>query len=240
VQLVNDIVAVGNPACLASFDFNAWLAQPIRNTGQNALQIADAGDKAWRDLLEGLQTTLAVLKDEIEAKAEDFSLPVGAALRAMLATHEGRTAQRKLDAEEMDRQESEARVHALIREAEQKLDDESKAWLDEPSPRLGGMSPRQAAAASAEKLQTAKQALDQAVTARAIKAKWVSELEREATNLLRRVETHPDRLRQQVVLYMANGDPGLPNRVSPKAHTKNEVTMQQCLALLRQRIGKRS
>lgn len=239
-KVVSDILTIGNQPQVAAFDLNAWLAQPINNTGPSIREIADAGGKGWHDLLKGLQTTLAVLKDEAEAKADDFGLPVGDALRAMLAAHEARATERRLNAEEKSRQDREARLHALIREAKHELGDAvGEAWLDKPFRKLDGMSPRQAAAASDEKLQTARWVLDQVVAARAVKARWVDELERGATSLFGRSETDPQRLKTMVALYMTNSDPNLPNRVSPKGYTKDEATMRECLALLKQRIGKR-
>lgn len=237
-KLVDGILAVGNPAHQTNFNIGTWLDQQIGDTKQSARQIADAGDKAWQELLRGLQTALAVLKDETEAGAQDFGLPVGDALRAMLKTHEERAAQRRLEAEEKDRQEREARVHALIREAKQKIGDESEAWLDRSFQKLNGMSPRKAAVTSDENLQTARWILDQVRAAHAAKAKWVIELEREAINLFCRAEADSERLRTKVSLYMSSGDPDLRNRASPKAHTKDEDTMRECLALLKRRIGR--
>ncbi|WP_271574428.1 hypothetical protein [Bradyrhizobium sp. CCBAU 11361] len=238
-SMAKDIVAAGNPDSAEKFDLNIWLVRPLGSTGKTAHQIAEVGDTTWHELIKGLKTTLAVLKDDSEDKAEDFGLPVSDALHAMRAVHEARIAQRKSEAEEKERQERQARIDTLMQEARRKLGDESEAWLDRPFKRLGDMTPRQAAAESASKLDTARWILDQVLAARVVRDKWVEELECEATGLLRRVETDSERLKTKVTLYMSAGDPNLPNRISPKAYTRNEVTMHECLALLKQRIGKR-
>jgi len=237
--LVKDVLTAATQDNAVSFDFNAWLAQPIGATAQTPQAMADAGDTAWHELMKGLKTALAVLKDETEEKAADFDLPIVDALRSMRTIHEARVMQRQSEAEEKARQEREARAEALELEAQGKLGDDAAAWLEKSFQRLGGLTPRRAAAESSGELDTARWILDQELVARALQDKWVGELERGATVLLRRSETDPDRLRVKVALYMAGSDPSLPNRVSPRAYTRNEVTMQHCLALLKQRIGKR-
>lgn len=222
-----------------SFDFNTWLVQPIGAAAQTPQAMADEGDTAWHDLMKGLKTALAVLKDETEEKAEDFGLPIVDALRSMRAIHEAHITQRQSEAKERARQERQARVAALELEAQGKLGDDATAWLEQSFQLLGDVTPRQAAAESPDKLRIAKWILGQERAARVLQDKWVGELEREATVLLRRGDTDPDRLRVKIDLYMATSDPSLPNRLSPRAHTRNKVTMQECLALLKQRIGKR-
>jgi hypothetical protein len=93
------------------------------------------------------------------------------------------------------------------------------------------MSPREAAELSGGHLEIATRLLRSFQAELIKKAKWVDELEREASKLLPRL----DMLR----LYMTAGDPELPGLVSPTVHTKDEQTMRQCLALLRRRYGKR-
>lgn len=238
-MLVRDVLAAANPDMDANIGFNAWVTQPLAASGQTPQALADAGDAAWHELTKGLKTALAVLKDATEESAENCGLPIGDALRAMRTVHEARIAKRQSEAEEMARLEREARIDALALEAQRKLRDDAVAWLEKPFQRLDGLTPRQAAAESSVKLETARWILDQVLAARAIKEKWLGELEHEATALLRRVETDPDRLKSKVALFMSTSDPALPSRVSPRAHTRNEVTVQECLALLKQRIGKR-
>ncbi len=238
--LVKDVLtSVPRRDSAVSFDFKAWLAQPIGASSQTPQAMADAGDTAWHELMKGLKTALAVLKDETEEKAEDFGLPIVDTLRSMRVIHEARITQRQSEAEEKARQEREARVAALELEAQGKLGDDAAAWLEQSFQRLGGVTPRQAAAESSDKLDATRWILEQVLATRALQDKWVGELRREATVLLRRGDTDPDRLKVKVALYMAGGDPSLPNRASPRAYTRNEVTMQECLALLKQRIGKR-
>lgn len=237
--LVRDVFADANPDTDANFDFNAWLTQPLAASDQTPQALADAGDTAWHELTKGLKTALAVLKDATEETAEDFGLPIRDALRAMRIVHEARIEKRQSEAEETARQEREARINALALEAQRKLGDDAAAWLEKPFQRLDGLTPRQAAAESFVKLETARWILNQVLAERAVKERWLGELEHGATALLRRIETDPDRLKSKVALYMSTSDPALPNRVSPRAHTRNEATKQECLALLKQRIGKR-
>ena len=104
-------------------------------------------------------------------------------------------------------------------------------WMDTPHSSLNGRTPRDAAAQSAELLEKATRLLRNFAAELVKKAKWIDELEREVSRLLPR----PDMLR----LYMTASNPDLPGRVSPSTYTKDEQTMQQCLALLKRRFGKR-
>lgn len=90
---------------------------------------------------------------------------------------------------------------------------------------------RDAAAHSAGLLEKATSLLHSFAAQLGKKAKWVDELEREASKLFQR----PDKL----LLYMTTSDPDLPGLATPSAYTRDEQTMQQCLALLRRRFGKR-
>lgn len=238
-ELVSDIVEIGNSAKATSFDFGAWLGTPIGDAGPTVQQIADAGDAAWHDLHKALKITCAVLKDETEQQAEAFGLPVEDALRTMRAAHDDRATQRKREAEEKAQQESSSRIIALSQDAQRQLGDTADAWLGTPFQKLGDLTPKQAAADSSAMLEAARQVLNQVVEARAAKERWEGELEREVTGLLRRLDTDPERLKTKVTLYMNTSDPNLPHRVSPRVHTKDDRTMQDCLVLLRQRIGKR-
>ncbi|WP_213289013.1 hypothetical protein [Bradyrhizobium sp. sGM-13] len=93
------------------------------------------------------------------------------------------------------------------------------------------MTPREAAAQSAGLLENATRLLHNFAAEFAKTAKWVDELEREASQLFPR----PDKL----CLYMTVSDPDLPGLASPSVYIKEEQTMQQCLVLLRRRFGKR-
>jgi hypothetical protein len=179
--LVKDIIAIGSPEGVANFDLGAWLDKPIGNAGDQPRQIADAGNTAWYDLMKALKIVLAVLKDQSEEKAEACGLPVVDALCAMHALHEARATRRKLEAEESARRERQSRVDLLCREAAHQLGDDGEAWLNTPCQNLGGLAPKQAAAESSARLETARWVLRQVAGSRAAKDKWVGELERAST-----------------------------------------------------------
>jgi hypothetical protein len=235
-NLVKDIVLTVGADEAGAFNFDAWAIDGI---GQTARHVTDAGGVAWRDLNKALSTTLAVLNDESEETAPHFGLPIREALQAMRATHEARADQRRLEAEEAKQKERQARIDSIERQARASLYEESDAWLDSPSSKLDGQTPRAAAAESPAKLATARWLLDQHCAARTLKARWVDELEREVTSLLHREEPDPSRLKTKVTLYMTGSDLKLPGHASPMAHTKDEVTMRECLAILKRRSGKR-
>jgi uncharacterized protein (DUF2384 family) len=198
---------------------------------QSLKQIAIEGDAAWRTLKKVLATTLDVLKDESEEQAEALGLPVRSAIQAMRAVHEARAAQRKVEAEEAERLERLGRLNAITVLSSALVGEAHSSWMETPHSSLSGMTPRDAAAQSAELLEQAKRLVGNFAAELAKKAKWVGELEQEASRLLLR----PDMLR----LYMTASNPDLPGRVSPSTYTRDEQTMQQCLALLRRRFGKR-
>ncbi|MDA9448281.1 hypothetical protein XI01_16425 [Bradyrhizobium sp. CCBAU 21360] len=200
--------------------------------GQQPLkQIAIKGDAAWQALKRALATTLAVLKDECEQEAEDIGLPVRGALEAMRVIHKARAAQRKAAAEEAERLGRLERLNTITSLSNALIGDAHSNWLETRNSNLNGMTPRDAAALSTGHLENAMHLLRKFAAELVQKAKWVDELEREASKLLSR----PDKLR----LYMTSGDPELPGLVSPTVYTKDEQTMRQCLALLRRRHRRR-
>jgi hypothetical protein len=192
---------------------------------------AGEGDAAWRSLKKGLSTTLAVLKDQSEDVAEDFGLPVRGALHAMRAVHASRAAPRKLEMEEAARLEGLKRIETIVGAATSRLGNAGDVWTNTFSARLDGLTPRQAAESSPELLAKAKRLLHSHVEELAEKAKWVEQLESEASKLFQQ----PDKLH----LYLTTSDRDLPGLAAPNVYTKDEGTMQQCLVLLKRRFGKR-
>lgn len=229
-NLGNSIALLGSDIEQGCFDVASWM-EHCPNGGRSLKQIAIEGDAAWRTLKKALATTLAVLKDECEEQAEDIGLPVREAIRAMRAVHEARAIQRKAEEEEAERLKRLGRLNTITALSIALVGDTHSNWMDAPHSSLNGMTPRDAAAQSAEFLEKATRLLRNFAAGLAKKAKWIDELEREASRLLPR----PDMLR----LYMTTSNPDLPGRVSPSTYTKDEQTMQQCLALLRRRFGKR-
>jgi len=230
-DLATEIVSAGMPNEGVDFDFSRWVLRPINGIGRTAQEIVDEGSADWRELLKGLALTLAVLRDESEEVAQDFELPISDLLATRHKVHEERAEARKHEAEQTALKEGQGRADQLVRQAQAALGDDSQAWLDNVQPQLNGLTPRTAAAASVEKLWDALRFLEKCREANLLKVKWVNELQKEATSILRR----PD----MVALYMKSPDPELPNRVSPSAYTKDEETMRQCLTLLKRRSGKR-
>jgi hypothetical protein len=149
----------------------------------------------------------------------------------MRAIHEGRANQRKLEAAEKARLESQGRVDTIVQIAASALGDPFDIWMDAPDVRLDGLTPREAAARTSGLLAKATGLLHDHVTALAKKAKWVQELEREASKLFQRLD--------KLKLYMTSSDPDLPGRAAPAVYVKDEQTMQQCLTLLKRRFRKR-
>jgi len=229
-NLGNSIALLGSDVEQQGFNVASWM-EHCPDGGRSLKQIAIEGDAAWRTLKKTLATTLAVLKDESEEQAEALGLPVRSAIQAMRAVHEARAAQRKVEAEEVERRERLGRLNAITALSSALVSDAHSSWMDTPHSSLNGMTPRDAAAQSAELLEQAKRLVRNFAAELAKKAKWVGELEQEASRLLLR----PDMLR----LYMTASNSDLPGRVSPSTYTKDEQTMQQCLALLRRRFGKR-
>lgn len=228
--LGKNIALLGSDIERQGFDVASWME--CTPDGQQSLkQIAIKGDAAWQALRGALATTLAVLKDECEQEADDLGLPVRGALKTMRSIHESRAAQRKAEAEEAERLQRLGRLKTITALSVSLIGDAHSTWLETQHSLLEGMTPREAAARSAEHLEIATRLLRRFEAELVKKAKWVVELEREASKLLPR----PDKLR----LYMTAGDPELPGFVSPTVYTKDEKTMQQCLALLRRRYGKR-
>lgn len=229
-NLGDSIALLGSDIEQQGFDVASWM-EHCPDGRQSLKQIAIEGDAAWRTLKKALATTLAVLKDECEEHAEALGLPVRSAIQAMRAVHEARAAQRKVEAEEAERQERLGRLNAITVLSSALVGEAHSNWMDTPHSSLNGLTPRDAAAQSAELLEQAKRLVRNFAAELAKKAKWVGELEQEASRLLLR----PDMLR----LYMTASNPDLPGRVSPSTYTRDEQTMQQCLALLRRRFGKR-
>lgn len=224
------IALLGSDVERQGFEIAHWMEHAP--DGQQSLkQIAIRGDAAWRTLKGALAITLAVLKDESEQEADDLGLPVRGALKTMRSIHDSRAAQRKTEEEEAERLQRLKRIETITALSISWIGDAHSNWLEAPHSNLDGMSPREAAARSGEYLEIATRLLRSFQAELIKKAKWVDELEREASKLLPR----PDMLR----LYMTAGDPELPGLVSPTAHTKDEQTMWQCMALLRRRYGKR-
>lgn len=230
-NLGNSIAFLGSDIEQRGFDVASWM-EYCPDGGRSLKQIAIDGDAAWRTLKKALATTLAVLKDECEEKAEDLGLPVRGAIEAMRAVHKARAVQRKVEAEEAERLERSGRLNTITALSSALIGDAHSNWMDTPHSSLNRLTPRDAAAQSAELLEKATYLLHNFAAELVKKAKWIDELEREASKLLPR----PDMLR----LYMTASNPDLPGRVSPSTYTKDEKTMQQCLALLRRRFGKRS
>lgn len=229
-SLGKSIALLGSDIERQGFDVVFWMEHAP--DGQQSLkQIAIKGDTAWQTLKSALATTLAVLKDECEQEADDLDLPVRGALKAMRSVHECRAAQRKADAEEAERLARLQRLNTITALSSTLFGEAHSNWLETPHSHLNGISPREAAALSAGHLENATRLLRKFAAELVKKAKWVDELEREASKLFSR----PDKLR----LYMTAGDPELPGLVSPTVYTKDEQTMRQCLALLRRRYGKR-
>jgi hypothetical protein len=230
-NLVNEIIASGNSGESSSFALDVWLDHRIDHEGRTVRQVADQGDAAWRKLFKDLSTTFAVLKGTSEEAARDFGLPVGKALDAARIAQEARAVQRKLEAEESARLERVERVDRLIQAARAALGVAHPVWIDSPNPALNDLTPREAAGESPEQLARARQLLQKYFAELEQKEKWLGELEREASTLLRR----PDK----VAVYLNSSDPKLPGHASPRAHTKDKETMLECLSLLKQRLGKR-
>jgi hypothetical protein len=214
---------------IVSVDF--WMDHRPNGSDMTRGQIADEGGAAWHALKKGMTNTLAVLKDESEEPAADFDLPVSAALARMRTIHKARAEQRRLAVQEAAQRESDERCIAFISRAEMRLDAEGLGWIDDPHPRLDGLSPRAAAARSSAYLATATGLLDDLARQIAEKATWVEELERRAFPLLK--------CAFKVDAYMKGPDPKLAGLASPRTHTVNERTMMECLALLKGRVGKR-
>jgi hypothetical protein len=229
-NLGTSIALLGSDIEQQGFDVTSWM-EHCPDGGRSLKQIASEGDAAWRTLKKALTTTLAVLKDECEGEAEDLGLPVSEALQVMRAVHETRAAQRKAEAEETERLERLRRVNTIMALSNTLIGDTHSNWIDAPHSGLNGMTPGDAAAQSAELLEQAKRLLRNFAAELVKKAKWIDELEREASRLFPR----PDMLH----LYMTASNPDLPERVSPSTYTKDEQTMQQCLALLKRRFGRR-
>lgn len=228
--LGKSIALLGSDIERQGFDVASWMEHAP--DGQQSLkQIATKGDAAWQALKKALATTLAVLKDESEQKADDLGLPVRGALQAMRSIHDSRAAERKAEEEEAERLQRLERLRTITALSISRIGDAHSNWLEAPHSDLDGMSPREAAELSGGHLEIATRLLRSFQAELIKKAKWVDELEREASKLLPRL----DMLR----LYMTAGDPELPGLVSPTVHTKDEQTMRQCLALLRRRYGKR-
>ena len=226
----SSIVFLGSDIEKQGFDVESWMKH-CPDGGRSLEQIAIEGDAAWRTLKKALATTLAVLKDEDDEQVQDLGLPVRGAIQAMRAVHEARADQRKVEAEEAERLESLKRLNTITALSSTLVGDAHSNWMHMPHPSLNGMTPRDAAARSAELLQKATSLLRSFAAELAKKSKWIDELEREASRLLPR----PDMLR----LYMTASNPDLPGRTSPSTYTRDEQTMQQCLALLRCRFNRR-
>jgi hypothetical protein len=229
-NLGNSIAFLGSDIERQGFDVASWM-EDCPDGGRSLKQIAIEGDAAWRTLKKALATTLAVLKDECEEQAEALGLPVRSAIQAMHAVHEARAAQRKAEEEEAERLKRLERQNAITALSSALVGDAHSNWMDKPHSSLNGMTPRDAAGQSVELLEQATRLVRNFAAELAKKAKWVGELEQEASRLLSR----PDMLR----LYMTASNPDLPGRVSPSMYTRDVQTMQQCLALLRRRFGKR-
>lgn len=225
-----NIALLGDDIERQGFDVVSWMEQ-AQDGQQSFKQIAIGGDAAWQTLKKALLTTLAVLRDESEQEADDLGLPVRRALHTMRSLHESRAAQRKAEAEEAEGLQRSERLNTLTVLSTTLIGDAHSNWLEAPHSHLDGMSPREAVALSAGHLEIASRLLRKFAAELVKKAKWVDELEREASKLFPR----PDKLR----LYMTAGDPELPGLVSPSVYTKDEQTMRQCLALLKRRYGRR-
>ncbi|MFG3591571.1 hypothetical protein [Bradyrhizobium sp. RDI18] len=172
---------------------------------------------------KALATTRAVLKDQCEEETEDLGLPVRGAIQAMRATHEARAAQRNVEADEAERLKRLERLNTITPLSNALIGDAHSNWIETPHSSLIGMTPREAAAQSAGLLENATRLLHNLAAELAKKAKWVDELEREASKLFSR----PDKL----CLCMTVSDPDLPGLASPSVYIKDEQTMQQCLVL---------
>jgi hypothetical protein len=206
-NLGNSIALLGFDIEQQGFNVEFWM-EHCPDGGRSLKMIATEGDAAWRSLKKTLTTTLAVLKDECEEEAEDLGLPVREAIRAMRAIHEARTAQRKVETEEAERQERLGRLNTITALSSASIGDAHSNW---PHLGLNGMTPGDAAAHSVELLEKATRLLRNLAAELVRKAKWIDELEREASRLLPR----SDMLR----LYLTTGDPDLPGRASPSEYT---------------------
>jgi hypothetical protein len=229
-NLGKSIAFLGSDIERQGFDIVSWMEHAP--DGQQSLkQIAITGDAAWQTLKRALTTTLAVLKDDCEQEADDLGLPVRGALETTRLVNESRAAQRKAETEEAERLQRSKRLNTITTLSSALIGGAHSDWLEAPQSHLDGMSPREAAALSAGHLENATRLLRKFAAELVKKAKWVDELEREASKLFPR----PDKLR----LYMTASDPELPGLVSPTVYTKDEQTMRQCVALLRRRYGRR-
>jgi hypothetical protein len=224
-NLVTEVLLAAVKDSKDTFQFSSWKSGSINGNGQTVQQIVDEGRQAWVELEKGLVRTLAVLKDESEDSACNYDLPIKISLHAMTAIHDARAAEKKKDEEEAARLASVKRVKMIVEAARMTVGEDEATWIDIPNHSLDGKMPKTAAGESPELFTRAKLLLSQHCEDLAKWQIWIDKLDRRAMEIFQR--------RDKVDLFMNNIHPGLPGGVSPRAHTKDDKTMTECLALLK-------
>lgn len=228
-EVVTRIIGFAKSSESTAFDFRAWLSGRC-GEGLSPSAMADSGGRDWRDFVGGLRQMVLVLEGRAAPPAQDFGLPVRGALDALHIAHVARKEAERRAAEEAARIALERRLDALVRRS-RVAGERLQGWIDAPNDRLRGLSPREAAARSHDEYRRAEELLERQIDEARRKQKWEGELEAKLTALMR----SPDKSK----LSLTTRGWKLPGDAKPVDYVRDEKTLNECLSLIKQKIGRR-
>lgn len=228
-EIVARIVGLDKSRESTAFDFGAWLSGRS-GEGLSPSAMADSGGRDWQDFVGGLRQTVSVLEGRAAPPAQDFGLPVRGALDAVHVAHVARKEAEQRAAEEAARVASERRLDALVLRS-RVVGERLQGWIDAPNDRLGGLTPKEAAARSHDDLRRVEELLETQIDKAFKQKKWLDDLEEKLTTLMRSPE--------KAKLAMKTRGWKLPGDAKPMEYVRDEKTQNECLSLIKQKIGRR-
>ncbi len=222
-EIVTRIIGLAKFPESTVFDIRLWRSSPVGERLSPA-EMADSGGRDWGKLMDGLRRTLKVLEGRASPPAQDFGMPVRGILDAMHAEHVAHMEAKRQADEEAARVASKNRVATLVGHSSA-VGERLRGWIDAPNDRLGGNTPREAAARSPDEYRRAEELLDGKIDEVRRKKKWEEELE---TNLAKRMRS-PEKAK----LAMSTAGWKLPGNAKPIDYVRDEKTLNECLSLMK-------